>query len=491
VLLQRLPVLKRRSLSICVFVTAITAVLSGCGKNFYPANRTLPPSGLTNRVLVGVQNPSPLSTGTLQFVDAFYDVRHNFNDSIASFSISGYSGKPDTIQNMPEEQIGGVYNSNDGSFTLVDYATEKVSSTISASGTSASLNGLSSSIFTTRNQAYIFAANQAAHILTVVDRTAGRTYSLNLPGVYRVSVNPGGTVALAFTQNGKEAYFVRRLQTGEPAPINVTPGQADGDCEPQNNPIFCALPLRPNSNGSAGAQSIDQSSNDSSPLSFNYPIKALFSPDGSSVYVLNCAAECGQTGVAASVTILPTAPLIIQSGQETGLLPASPTNIQIPAGASNGVFNGSTLYLAGQQQQSDGLWAGNLTVLNTNTQTIAGTYSISDGTPGKMLVADDNTLWIGTVSCTNGERFKNGSPYGCLTMFNISNNSVTVDSYKGDLTGIAGITGLHKVYVAEGGQLHIYTTSFAELDNSQVTVTGTAYDVAYMDGLSDDNNTTY
>jgi hypothetical protein len=473
----------------------MAAVLSGCGKNFYPANRTLPPSGLTNRVLVGVQNPSPLATGTLEFVDAFYDVRHNFNDSIPSFSISGFSGKPDTIQNIPEEQIGGVYNSNDGSFTLVDYATEKVSTSITASGASASLNGLSSSIFITRNQSYIFAANQAAHVITVVDRNAGKSYTLNLPGVYRVSVNPGGTVAMAFKQNSDEAYFIRRLQTGEPAPIFIdpnNPGAADGDCEPQNNPIFCVLPVRANSNGSTGTNAISNSNNNGALINFHYPTRALFSPDGSNVYVLNCAAECGRSGTPASVTILPTAPLLLQSGQELGLIPASPTEISIPGGASNGVFNGSTLYLAGQQQQTDGLWAGNLTVLNTNTGTTTGPFSISDGTPGKMLVADDNTLWIGSVTCTSGERFKTGQQYGCLTMFNLTNNSATVDSYKGDLTGIAGITGLHKVYVAEGGQLHIYTTtSFAELDNSQVTVTGTAFDVAYMDGLTDDNNTTY
>ena len=40
--------------------------------------------------------------------------------------------------------------------------------------------------------------------------------------------------------------------------------------------------------------------------------------------------------------------------------------------------------------------------------------------------------------------------------------------------------------------MYIYnTTNGASLDNSQVTVVGTAYDVAYMDAASDDDNTTY
>jgi hypothetical protein len=78
-------------------------------------------------------------------------------------------------------------------------------------------------------------------------------------------------------------------------------------------------------------------------------------------------------------------------------------------------------------------------------------------------------------------------------MFNTSTNSVTeVDSYKGDATGVAAVISLHKVYTAEGGQVYIYsTTDGSALDNSQVTVVGTAYDVAYMDAPSDDDNTTY
>ena len=97
------------------------------------------------------------------------------------------------------------------------------------------------------------------------------------------------------------------------------------------------------------------------------------------------------------------------------------------------------------------------------------------------------------TKCTNGERYAKGLPYGCLTMFNTSTNSVTMlEPYLGDLTGIADVEGLHKVYVAEGGQVHIYhTTNGTEIDNQYVTVTGTAYDVAYIDAKSDANNTVY
>ncbi len=109
-----------------------------------------------------------------------------------------------------------------------------------------------------------------------------------------------------------------------------------------------------------------------------------------------------------------------------------------------------------------------------------------------MIEADDNTLWIGMTKCTNGERYNNGLPYGCLTMVNTTTNAATLLPYIGDATGIAAVTGLHKVYTAEGGQVYIYSTvDGSAIDNQYVTVTGTAYDVAYMDALTDANNTVY
>jgi hypothetical protein len=97
------------------------------------------------------------------------------------------------------------------------------------------------------------------------------------------------------------------------------------------------------------------------------------------------------------------------------------------------------------------------------------------------------------TKCINGVRAATGQPYGCLTMYNTSTNTVTLlESYLGDLTGIASVDGLHKIYVAQGGQVYIYsTTDGAAIDNQYVTVTGTAYDVAYMDAISDSNNTVY
>jgi len=477
-------------------------VLAGCGNNYYFAGRVLPPSGIANRVLIAIQNPSPATRGLLQFVDAFYDIRHNYKDTIPSFSITGYSGAlPATIQNLPEEQIGAVYGSGDGSFNLVNYAKE------SSLGAAAALNGLSSSVFISRNQAFIIAASQQAHFLTVVDKAAGRTYSLSLPGVYHVAMNPGGSVMMAFVQNSNFAYYPRKLQSSEATSLaayyqaNTSWPAPYVDCEPQNLPGMCLAQM----------QSPDNFSSQFNvyygvPLSFDRPVKAVFSADGSSAYILNCGPECG--GTKSSVAVLPTAPLILQSGQQTGSLPTQQAlagiTIPVPGGASNALQNADTLYVLGEGSTAGGplapgqLFSGYLTVLNlaANPISAGAPISVSDSAPGqrtRMLLADDNTLWLGGIRCTEGQRFATGQPYGCLTMFDTSANQVKlIEPFQGDLTGLAGVTGLHKIYIAEGGQVYIYTTTDGSaINNFFVTVTGTAYDVAYMDGLTDGNNTVY
>lgn len=511
--------MKKKDLCMSAAVAfAVAVALAGCGGTTYFAGRVLPPSGLTNRVLIAIQNPNAINRGALQFVDAFYDTRSGFNGKPPSFSIAGYSGSlPVTIQNMPEEQLGAVYGSGDGSFVTANYATE------SSSAVAGTLNGPSSSIFVTRNQAYIFAASQASHVLTVVDHTNGGSYPLSLPGIYRVSVNAGGSVALAFVQNSNYVYYPRKLTTAQTLTYSGGPSTwplGAVDCEPQNAPGWCLF------------QALDPASTSAKiiPLVFDRPVKAVFSADGGTAYVLNCGPECG--GSKASVTPLPVAPMIYLIGQQSGTLPSTTSTlsaqcgavniatgcIPIPGGASNALVDSTTLYVVGQclgakalsgqqpqcatgQEAQSGLFTGMLTVVDNSKSpaSVSNPISISDGVPGaisRMLLADDNTLWIGMTQCTNGVRAATGQPYGCLTMVNVTTpTSPTVtmlEPYIGDATGIAAVTGLHKIYTAEGGQVYIFSTvDGSSFDNQYVTVTGTAYDVAYMDAESDSNNTVY
>ena len=466
----------------------IAVALAGCGQTFYFAGRILPPSGLRNRVLVAIQNASLGDRGSLEIMDAYYDIRYKFDNPGVTFSVSGYSGAlPVTIQNMPEEQVGAVYGSGDGSFVVANYEKE------SSAGSEKGLNGTSSSIYITRNQGFIFAASQANHVLTVVDNGSGGSYVLNLPGIYRVSVNPGGSMALAFVQNSNFAYYPVKLNSSQTLSYSGGPGtwpKAAVDCEPQNAPAWCLFQAQ-------SPDAVDPTGTAyGAPLVFDRPVKALFSLDGSTAYVLNCGTECG--GSTSSVSLLPVGPMIFTPNQGSGKLPLTGkmATIAVPGGASNALIDSTTMYIAGQQLLPDGLFTGNLTILNLTSNTAGSPISISDGAPGatsRLIEADDNTLWIGMTKCTNGERYAKGQPYGCLTMYNIASGSVTMlEPYQGDATGIAAVTSLHKVYVAEGGQVYVYSTKDGHaLNNQYVTVTGTAWDVAYMDGVTDANNTVY
>lgn len=475
---------------------AVLLTLVACGKDYFIAGRSLPPSGVLNRVMMAEQNPN-----ALPFVDAYYDVRHNTTGSIQQFEISDYSGKlPVTIQNLPAQQTGAVYNAGSGDLSLIDYAQEKLSTTIPIAG------GYSNSIFISRDLKYVYAANDATHVITVVDRPTGKSYVLNLPGVYAVSVSPGGSVVLAFvkdsdqgssqsTQNGTpngnfSVYSIVKLtqsQSQEAAnnphwvykDANGNTNEAE-DCEPQNLPAYCLFPVSTGPNAT-----------------FNHPIKAVFSSDGSAAYVLDCGPECG--GTTAGITKIPltVSSLNPEGTGATGINLTAASFTPIPDGATDAIFSGNTMYIAGQQQQSSGLFTGYLTVYDTSTGKITGEYPISDGYHDKMVFGDDNTLWIGANLCNAGVRYQEAEAgqnvqYGCLTMFNTQTDKAMIDSYKGDATGMAPVTNFHKVYAAEGGQVYIYSTkNMSQLDNSNVTVAGTVTDVAYMDGETDANNTYY
>jgi len=443
--------------------------------------------------MVAIQNPSPIVSGELQILDARYDIRNSENGTVPSFFISGYKGSlPSLILNYPEQSEGYVYGSGDGSVTAVSYASE------SATGNLSGLPGPSSSIFVPSSGSYVVAASQTTQYVTVQDRVQGVTVYLNLPNVYKVEVNPSATVMLAFVQNSNYAYRIIHLQqpNGNVAPVPTFPNEANWpkdvapvSCQPINLPVYCVVPV------------LDQNGN---PIVFDRPFNTIFSSDGTTGWLLNCGPECG--GVQSSVSFLNMGDLDIYNfpGSTYPTPPASPAppteekRIPVPGGATMALYGNGTLYVSGQQLQKDGLFEGFLSVLSLASNQVTATYPISDGTHTKMLFGDDNTLWIGSQQCQTGERVAtNQKETGCLTMFNLNTNTVMVEPWYGDLTGLCAILQWHKMYTAYGGQIHIYATTNvgittssvgysagSELYNGNATVQGTAYDVAYMDAIT-------
>jgi len=461
------------------------------------AGRPVPPSKLAQRVMIGVTANG--SQGALEIVDALRDIRSNVEDTIPSYSISGYaSGYPGTIFNFPAELRGYVYSNSDGSLTSISYSTE------ASTGSVGTFQSGSSAVAVPPAFGHFYGAEGAAGVLVIKDNATGAGYGLNIPDVYKVVVNAGDTVVLAMVRNTNAVYRVFKLNEAQ-YPTSQAAIAATGsiDCQPNLLPVYCAVQV---------------------PGTYDRPAYVYYSLDGTTAYVLNCGAECG--GSAASITLLQQGPLNVN------VIPTSPTqpnpqiaNIPTPGGATAALSDGTTLYIAGQSQfavasngttigteNPQGLFAGYLTTINQATNKVTGAYSISDGSHSKMLFADNNTLWIGSQYCATGERAYLGQNYNCLTMVvlggatltpkvipNVTPGSATAvvpypnqddnQYYYGSLTGICWVQNYNKVYTAYGGQVHVFSTvDGSEIDNQYVAVQGTALDVAYMDALSDDAN---
>jgi hypothetical protein len=487
---------QRASLLVLVgFVAALT--LAGCDTPPYRkfpeynfAGRPTPPSLLTNRVVVGLTTGT---TGELQILDALRDQRFNVPNTVTQFFISGYSGNnPITIANFPDELRGYVYsNASPYTISIANWGTEKVI------GTAVTLNSASSGFSLSSDFIRIYSAQEETGQVYISDASTGGTYALNIPNAYRVFDNPGDTVALVATHDTNSLYRIVKLNANSPQPPGAT------DCEPQLLPVYCAVPV---------------------PGTFDRPQSVTYSLDGTTAYVLNCGVECGGgSNGGASVSFLPLGALQVNNiPTSTPYPPVVTSTVPIPGGATIGVSDGVNLYLAGQQLLSNGLFTGTFTVLPLNTLVPSTPISISDGSHSKMLLADDDTIWVGSQSCANGERqylFSQGNTtqaanYNCLTAIQLSSTAAPVATvvpavnqagsgvtavtvpypnqnddnfYYGSLTGLCWVQGLHKMYTAYGGGVHAFHTNqgFAEINNANITVQGTALDVAYVDATTD------
>lgn len=465
------------------------------------------------------------SSGGLEILDGLRDLRGNIQNTVPGFRISGYSeAVPISIINYPEQTTGYVLGYTTGNLTAINYSKETASGTVAKLG-----SDVPSAAATPVAATFAGAALQAGEL---VFESGGTTYFLNLPGVNQVVIDPGDSVVLAMVQNSDLLYRVVQLpQIPNPA---LPPGYVD--CEPLLLPVYCVVPV-------GGT--------------YDRPSNVSFSLDGTTAYVLNSGAENG--GKTSSVSFLSMAALNIYNVPTVNPLSAgapspletlpsgTPNPIPVPGGVTAAVSDSSYLYLSGQQLQTTGpykgLFAGNLTTINLANDSVSPAIPISDGTHTKMLLADSNTLWIGSSNCSNGVRYATAAAelasqgytdqagnYNCLTEATagtatpttqivplvVQSNIPSVTAvpvpypntnqnqyYYGSLTGLCWVQNYYKVYTAYGGQIHaFYTgvnpipqqtqqgenanggTTASEIDNINVTVQGTVLDVAYMDAES-------
>ncbi|MBZ5568348.1 MAG: YncE family protein [Acidobacteriia bacterium] len=189
---------------------------------------------------------------------------------------------------------------------------------------------------------------------------------------------------------------------------------------------------------------------------FDRPVFGVFSTDNSKAFILNCGPECG--GTAAKVTVLDMA--------------TNTTGASIPVSAATiGLLDGSNLYVAGT-----GAGGGKLDVINTSSLTVTKSgVAISDGYHQRIALGSNGKLFIGSRTCNN-------SAQGCLSIVDTgAGTAVLSPAGGGDVTGIEPISGRSVVYVIEGGELRIYSTTTSQQQATQIDIVGKAVDVKLVD----------
>jgi DNA-binding beta-propeller fold protein YncE len=212
------------------------------------------------------------------------------------------------------------------------------------------------------------------------------------------------------------------------------------------------------------------------------PFTAVFGASDTQAFILNCGAECGGTAASVvSVDFTNPAPVFA---------PAAPIPV---AGATVGLMNGTTLYVAGTSPTLPvGLTCpisscGELTVINTGTLTAGTPVAITNGDHEKMAFTN-NRLYVGASGCTVDPGTAANTVRGCLSIFNTGSSAVTFPQESSfrqnfDVTGLQPISGRSIIYVVQGAELDFFdtTTDAVATSITALDVVGKAFDAVLID----------
>jgi DNA-binding beta-propeller fold protein YncE len=255
-------------------------------------------------------------------------------------------------------------------------------------------------------------------VLTYDLTTAVNGAVVPVPNARRLAISPDGKSLLAFADNDNNVYYIDLTATSLKA-VTI-PG-------------------------------------------FNNPYTAYFASDNTTAYVLNCGTECSGS-VAPSVQKLTVSP----SGQTVGgTIPVT--------GATVGLLDGNTLYVAGNDVTQPIGSQGVLTKVDVSAMTAAAPVAIADGLHNKM-VSFGGKLWIGSWDCTTGK---------CLSIAPVSGGNATIGSTVGDVTAITPAPAKGWVYVMQGavhhnGELYQYDPNSLNAI-SPFDIVGSGWDIKLLD----------
>ena len=261
-------------------------------------------------------------------------------------------------------------------------------------------------------------------VVSVTNFNISATYPV--PSASTVALSPNGQILLVFANNS-DSVFLINLSATSPAAVEI-PG-------------------------------------------FSRPVNAFFSSDSNTAYVLSCGWECGDPAPGqASVAQLDLPSMTIKATVNVG-------------GASVGLLNGTTLYVAGTSYTAGPVFDSvNVTNMSRNT---ANSVPINDGQHTTMALSMNNKLYIGAVTCTN-------TTVGCLSVVNVSTNVASTPqppncaqlgapTCTGPITSMLAISNRDVIYVIDGGYQVIYNTDTDAPQQTQVIFNGALYQIVQVD----------
>jgi hypothetical protein len=435
--------LKRSLSSLFVSIVLCTGLIS-CGGYTNPntGNR----SGLTFRAFISNPvNPSASGGGFpgLDIIDANKDMLSPFE-----VSLSGTVASAGMMVESPKRDRTVVYSatgtdSSNTTLGIVDNATESASSSVA-------LPGPTESMFVASDNTTLYAAVPSAPmtgqspgaVVQVSLPSAAITASIPVAGARFVIPSPSGNLILVISDTADTVTVL--------APAFISTGNA--------------LTLVT-----------------AAPGTFDKPVWAVFSADGSTAYVMNCGPECG--GTAAGIVAV----------DMTQNPPVASPPVAVSA-ATNGLIVGGNLYVAGTPPNAGADCQANLCGVLTvfpgaNLSASPTTFAITDGYHDKLVMAPNNQLFIASRNCTNIIASGQTLGRGCLSVLNTGGGTVYTAAQTGDVTGIQPILNRTVVYVCEGGVFTIYDTALdlgsqrhlVPQTTTEVAIVGQAVDVKLVD----------
>lgn len=423
--------MKKSALLFAILLLIASFFLASCNGS---AHISLPPSKLTERVLASQSASTPTAGPGLIIIDGEIDALERGEISAGT--------SPGLMAVSPERSILLSFDSSSNRVDVVDTTKETVSGTIQLPGSTMSMTVPTSTV------GYAAVPNAPLNgfpngaVVEMNLTTSSASAVIGVPNAQTVVSNPNGTELLVFSNDSDSVTVVY------PANLNL------------GSPLTVTIP------------------------GFDRPVNAVFSSDGSTAYILNCGAECG--GMQASVQLL-----------DVSTTPPTPGTVVPVDGATIAFLHNQYLWVAGNSptnsactgETTAATTCGRLDVLDLSTMTVTGSLPITDGYHNRIDFGLGGQLFIGSQACTNIGNVNDpqGEVRGCLSIYNAVNNTVVIPPDNGDVTGLQSFTSRYVVYVAEGGNLRVYSTtsdsllSTDEIRTGTIVITGVVTDVKAID----------